>query len=54
VLDAAAGGLSEVEELADDDFVIFLEPPSLSDRIVNQYALFSLMSTAGDRATMTR
>jgi hypothetical protein len=44
VLETAAGGLGAVERLADDDFVVFLEPPALSDRIVNQYALFSLMS----------
>jgi hypothetical protein len=45
LLDEAAGGLAELEGLSEDDFVVFLEPPSLSDRIVNQYALFSLMSS---------
>ena len=44
MLEQAAGGLREVEELGADPYVVFLEPPSLSDRIVNQYALFSLMS----------
>ena len=44
ILDAAVGGLPELAELAADDFALFLEPPSLDDRIVNQYALFSLMS----------
>jgi hypothetical protein len=40
----AAGGMRELAGLAEDDYVLFLEPPSLNERIVNQYALFSLMS----------
>jgi hypothetical protein len=47
MLERAARSLGELEELVEDgDFVLFLEPPSLDARIVNQYALFSLMSSA--------
>ena len=49
LLEEAAGGFDELEQLAEDDFVLFLEPPSLDDRIVNQYALFALMSRADTR-----
>jgi hypothetical protein len=45
MLERVARGLRELDVLADEEeFVVFLEPPSLDDRIVNQYALFSLMS----------
>jgi hypothetical protein len=46
MLAAAADGLDTLAALTDEEFVVFFEPPSLDERIVNQYALFSLMSTA--------
>jgi hypothetical protein len=42
-LGRVAAGVRELEELG-GEFVLFLEPPALNERIVNQYALFSLMS----------
>jgi hypothetical protein len=47
MLSEAAISLPAFERLSEDDFVVFLEPPSLDERIVNQYALFSLMSRPG-------
>ena len=44
MLSGVARTLEELQALSDHDFVVFLEPPSLDERIVNQFALFSLMS----------
>jgi FRG domain-containing protein len=44
MLSCAASTLQEFQALSPDPFVVFFEPPSLDERIVNQYALFSLMS----------
>jgi hypothetical protein len=44
LLEEVAGGLGDLEQLDDEDYVVFLEPPSLNERIVNQYGLFSLLS----------
>ena len=44
LLDQAVVSLSELESRSREDFVVFFEPPSLDQRIVNQHALFSMMS----------
>jgi hypothetical protein len=45
MLQRRAQTLEEFDALADEDFVVFFEPPSLDERIVNQYAVFALMSS---------
>jgi hypothetical protein len=45
LLNSVATTLGEFDGLAKDDFVLFFEPPSLDERIVNQFALFSLPSS---------
>ena len=45
LLNRVATTLDEFDSLAEDDFVVFFEPPSLDERIVNQFALFSLPSS---------
>ena len=46
MINRAASTLEELETLGKDDFVVFFEPPSLDERIINQFALFSLPSRA--------
>jgi FRG domain len=45
MLNQVAGSLSAFDGLASEPFVLFVEPPSLDDRIVNQFAVFALMSS---------
>jgi hypothetical protein len=45
LLNRVATTLDEFDDLSRDDFVVFFEPPSLDERIVNQFALFSLPSS---------
>jgi len=49
MLRRVASTLAEFDKLWSDEFVIFFEPPSLDDRIVNQFALFSMMSSPSAR-----
>jgi hypothetical protein len=44
MISAAASTLEQLEHMSDEPFVLFLEPPSLDARIVNQFALFSVFS----------
>jgi hypothetical protein len=46
LLEPVSSSLRALEDLQTEPFVLFLEPASIDDRIVHQYALFSLMSTA--------
>jgi hypothetical protein len=45
MLSEAGETLEELDRLDQTPFPVFLEPPSVDERIVNQYALFSLMSS---------
>lgn len=44
MLATTLSSLDDIEGLSPEDFAFFIEPPSIDDRIVNQFALFSLMS----------
>jgi FRG domain len=44
MLGAATDTLEEFDRLADEPFVAFFEPPSFDERILSQWALFSVLS----------
>ncbi|HET6568002.1 MAG TPA: FRG domain-containing protein [Rhodothermales bacterium] len=44
MLAEVAPGLQNLERLSEEPFLLFVEPPSMDERIVNQYALFSMLS----------
>jgi hypothetical protein len=44
LLSRVAPDLAAFESVGSEPFVVFVEPPSFDERIVNQYALFSLAS----------
>jgi hypothetical protein len=46
MLDQVCNSLDDLQNLETEDFLVFLEPPSLDSRITNQFALFSLLSDA--------
>jgi hypothetical protein len=45
MLGRVAPSLQAFDALSQDEFLVFFEPPSLDERIVNQFALFSLPSS---------
>ncbi len=49
MLARAVPNLRDLDALAPPCFVIFFEPPSIDDRIVNQFAMFSIMPDAASR-----
>jgi hypothetical protein len=50
MLDRVATSLAELDRLAPDgEFLVFYEPPSLDERITNQFAAFSFLSSATAR-----
>jgi hypothetical protein len=49
MLSNVATSLKEFDELSDEDFILFFDPPSMDYRLINQYALHSVMSNSQRR-----
>ena len=50
MLDRVTPALATLEALDETPLLFFLEPPSIDDRVVNQYALLSVVSRSTARA----
>ena len=46
LLAQAVSSLEQLDRMSDDPFLLFFEPPSMDDWILNQFALFSVMPDA--------
>jgi hypothetical protein len=44
MLSETVKSLEELDDLCPKPFALFFEPPSIDDRIINQFAFFSVMS----------
>jgi hypothetical protein len=49
MLDCVAPAMDKLDQIREEPILLFLEPPSVDDRVVNQYALLSVMSRASTR-----